>query len=170
MQLWGLGGCRGRGRRIRRAPMTAPSQPIEGSSPPLAPPSRWTMRPILAGGAQPCLAALPVLGWSQPGYFWPLGASSKSQQDVSSVNVLPSMETPRATSSVPRRCPSSLENLPLAATAAFSVFPNPRASPPCCRYPWEELWVPGPMSCPHHSQPIHGSGDNVVTAKRNGQK
>lgn len=48
-----------RGRRVKRAPVTAPSQPISDASPPLAPPSRWTTSPIAAGGAWPGLAALP---------------------------------------------------------------------------------------------------------------
>ena len=102
LRFWG--GCGGRGRRVKRAPVTATSQPIGDGSPPLAPPSRWTTRPIPAGGARPRLAALPALGWSQsapgggqPGYFWPPRTASKSQQDATFFSVLPStalLETP----------------------------------------------------------------------------
>lgn len=67
---------------------------------------------------------------------------------------------PRATSWMLPRCPSSLENLP----AAFSLFPNPRASPPCRGCPGRS------RECPHHSPAGHGPGDNRVSAKWGGQK
>lgn len=142
----------------KEPPMTTPCQPIRGGSPPFSPPSRWTTCPIPAGGAWPRLAALPVLGRSQPtpgggqpGYFWTPCTASKSQREAMFFGVLPStalLETPpvpRATSSVPRRCPSSPEkpsSASRAATAAFSVFPNLRASPPCCGCPGRSCGCP----------------------------
>lgn len=79
---------------------------------------------------------------------------------------------PRATSSVPRRCPSSPENLPPAQGCYCCLLglSKPEGMSSMLWVPWEELWVPIPTGCPRRSQAVHGSGDNMVSTKWDGQK
>lgn len=147
LRFWG--GCR-RGKKQacqKTPPVTAPSQPHRGWLSSLCPHLPAGPRaPIPAGGAQPRLAAPAALGRSQPGpgggqsgYFWPPRTASKSQQDAAFYSVSPStavLETPSsqdyviAASKVPFLLGKTFLRL-RAAPAAFSVFPNLRASPPC---------------------------------------
>lgn len=163
-------------------PVTAPSQPHRGWLSSLRPHLPAGPRaPIPAGGARPRLAAPAALGRSQPGpgggqsgYFWPPRTASKSQQDAAFYSVSPStavLETPSsqdyviAASKVPFLLGKTFLRL-RAAPAAFSVFPNLRASPPCHGCPGRSRGCPSLRA----ALAVRGSGDNMVSAKWDGQK
>lgn len=123
----------------------------------------------VCSGSEP---ACPRRG-GQPGYFGLPRPASKSRQGAVFFGILPSTalaETPGSqgyvidASKVPF---PPWKNL----LAAFSLFPNPRASPPCRGVPWEEPRVPVLLpGCPHPSPAGHSSGDNRASAKWGGQK
>lgn len=160
--------------------MTATSRPIGEGSPPIAPPSRRTTRPIpgrrcpASSGSSARAGMEPVCPQLRPVGLFLAAASSlrvlrKMPRFSTSRPPPPSRRppVPRATSSVPRRCPSSPEKPSSDSRlllAAFSVFPNPRASPPCRGCSGRS------RGCPRHSQAVPGSGDNMVSAKWDAQK
>lgn len=175
------GGCGGRGRRVKRAPLCQPpSQPFAKGCPPLAPPSRWTTRPGVPGLVwQLCpswvRASLPPEEASRAISGLPRPAS-KSQQDAVFFGILPSTalaETPSSqgyvidASKVP-----SLENLPATrgCSRCLLALSKPEGISSMSWVPWEEPRVPVLPGCPHHSPAGHSSGDNRVPAKWGGQK
>lgn len=158
----------------KRVPlMPAPSQPFGKGCPPLAPPSRWTIRP-----------GVPGLVWQLcPGWGRASLPPEEAGRAISGCHIQPPSlgrmpcfsascppppsrrpPVPRATSWMLRRCPSSLENLP------FSLFPNPRECPPCRGCPGRSRGCPSSRAA--LTAPRLGTVQvtNRASAKWGGQK
>lgn len=178
--FWG----RLRGKRQARQkspPVPAPSQPFAKGCPPLAPPSRWTTRPGVPGLVwQLCpswvRASLPPEEASRAISGCRVQPPSLSEMPCFSASCPPPPSrrppVPRATSSMLRRCPSSLENLPATrgCSRCLLALSKPEGISSMSWVPWEEPRVPVLPGCPHHSPAGHSSGDNRVSAKWGGQK
>lgn len=157
-QLPFWGGCRGRGRHVKRAPhdSTLPAHPGWLSSPlptfPLDHVPHRGRRCLASSGSSADVGMEPAYPRRRPAglfldamYSLQVSARSHVFRRLAFHRPPGDPPVPRATSSVPRRCPSSLEkpsSVSRAATAAFSVFPNPRASPPCCGCPGRSCGCP----------------------------
>lgn len=174
--LFGGEAARGKGSGAsKRAPLVpAPSQPLGKGCPPLAPPSRWTMRPEVPGLVWQGWVRASVPRRRPAGLF---RAATSSLQVSARRRVYRHLALLRGDPQFPALRHRCFEG----ALPSWKTFPTLRGCSRCCLLalskregiscmPWEEPRAPVLPGCPHRSPAGHSSGDNRASAKRGGQK